>query len=207
MANTYRQDNLSIVRDALLSVDYDSKAIVYDYDFAVKNGHMDSERVDLVAFSDPFRHDIRTSCIAAYRFTANMDLPDMLNKLSFLAVPLALIAKDDFVEIWPIRTGGSPEPLQQLGYNEFTPFFGEHRRDFSPDAIKAIKFSGLQTSFFDLDPTLVDFAYKATQTILVDRFGEAVGVTRESLISEGVDKTIAGTGLAQIALQIWQLLY
>ena len=202
MANIYKQDNLSIVRDALLSVGYDSKAIVYDYDFAVKNGQMDSEQVDLVAFSDPFRHDIRTSCIAAHRFTANMDLSDMLDKLSFLAVPLALIAKEDFVEIWPIRTGGSPKPLQQLGYDQLTPFFAEHRRDFSADAINAAKFSGLQTSFFDLDPTLVEFAYNATQTILVSRFEEAVGVTRNSLLSEGVDKTIADTSLAQIALQI-----
>jgi len=98
------RNDLPVVRDALLAIGYEPNAIISDYDFATKNGHMSRERVDLVAFSDPVRHDLQTSCIAAHRASADLNVPDILQKLSFLAVPLAIIVRSDSIELWPVKT-------------------------------------------------------------------------------------------------------
>ncbi len=195
------RNDLSVVRDALLAIGYEPNAIISDYDFATTNGHMSRECVDLVAFSDPVRHDLQTSCIAAHKATTDLNVPELLQKLSFLAVPLAIIVRSDCIELWPVKTKESPKQLQQLQHDQLTPFFLDHRQDFNPDALKAAKDRGLQLSFLDLDPSLVEFAYKATRQILVSRFEAAVRETRDNMISRQ-GKKVADIGLTKVALQL-----
>lgn len=77
----------------------------------------------------------------------------------------------------------------------------DHRQDFNPDALKAAKTRGSQLSFLDLDPSLLEFAYKATQQILVDRFEAAVRGTRDKMASN-LDRKVADIGLTKVALQL-----
>ena len=49
---------------------------------------------------------------------------------------------------------------------------------FKPDNLVAAKTQGHQLTFFDFDRTLLDFAYDATQRILVEKFETAVGAAR-----------------------------
>ena len=172
---------LDIVQDTLLDIGYDERAIVANYDFAVPGSQNALDQVDLAAFSDPVRHDLHTSCIVAQRVTPQSNVQATLEKLSYLAAPIALILQADGVDIWPVRSTPSLAPLGHVPYDRLTQYFSERGRDFRPDALGAAKTKGQQISFFDLDRTLLQFAYDATQDILVKRFETAVSAARDSL--------------------------
>ena len=190
---------LDLVRHALLTVGYDDKAIVAGYDFAVPGTSHTFDRVDLAAFSDPIRHDLRTSCIAAHRATANTDAPAILGALSYLATPLALILQADSVDLWPVTIPPSPQPLERISYDRLTQYFGERAKDLRPEALAAAKSKGYQLSLYNLDRTLLQFAYDSTQDVLVERFQAAVSAAKHS---RGETYTQVADGLTKASLQI-----
>ena len=181
MTSQLSDRTLAIVQEALLTIGYDGRAIVANYDFAVPGNQNALDHVDLAAFSDPVRHDLHTSCIAAQRVSSETNVQPILDKLSYLATPFALILETDGVDIWPVTRIERPEPLARVPYDRLTQFFVEHAGDFRPDILAAAKIKGHQLSFFDLDRTLLQFAYEATQHILVERFETAVSAARHSL--------------------------
>ena len=189
MTSQLQDQRLFRVREALLTVGYDGRAIVSDYDFAVPGEHRASGKVDLAAFSDPVRHDLHTSCIAAERVTGQANIQATLKKLSYLAPPVALILQPDGVDIWPVTSTLSVQPIEHVSYDALTQYFAGHVRDFSPNAISAAKTKGHQASFFDLDRTLLEFAYEATRKILVERFESAVRAARETHDASGKPDT------------------
>ena len=190
---------LDVVQDALQTVGYDRRAIVANYDFSLPGDNNALGQVDIAAFSDPVRHDLQTSCIAAQRVYGETDVRDILNKLSFLATPFALTLHADAVGIWPVNRTPSQQPLDHVPYDRLTHYFAQHARDFHPDALAAAKTKGRQLSFFNLDPSLLQFAYDATQNILVDRFEAAVRDARATLSVSA--KQVPG-GLTKAVLQI-----
>ena len=172
--------SLALVKDVLQDIGYDNHAIVADYDFAAPGDQHDLGHVDLAAFSDPIRHDLYTSCIAAQRIGVEATQQATLERLSYLAMPVALMLKDESVEIWSVKRGGISESLADVPYHRLAQFFAEHIEDLSPDALSNAKTRGRQLSFFDLDQTLLEFAYDSTQKILVQRFESAVRASKES---------------------------
>ena len=199
MTSELSDRTLDLVQEALLSVGYDSRAIVTDYDFAAPGNQNAFDKVDLAAFSDPVRHDLHTSCIAAQRVDANTDVPAILDKMSYLATPVALILQSDGVDIWPVTRAPILRPFEHISYNRLNQYFSEHGGDLRPDALAAAKTKGHQLSFLDLDQTLLQFAYEATRSILVERFENAVSAARDSL--RGRTDLLAGD-LTKAALQI-----
>ena len=199
MASQLSDPSLDIVQQALLTTGYDSRAIVANYDFAVPGEQAALGRVDIVAFSDPVRHDLNTSCIAAHRVTVGTDVRDILTKLSFLAPPFALTLQPDGVDIWPVQLTPSPHPLAHVAYGRLTQYFAEHARDFRPDILTAAKTKGGQLSFFDLDRSLFEFAYETTQKILVEKFETAVNAARHSA---GTEDALEPRELTSAVLQI-----
>lgn len=168
-----------LVQRALLNIGYDRRAIITGYDFAVPGIQTSAGRVDMAAFSDPIRHDLHTSCIAAQGVTPDVDIAEILVNLSYLATPLALILKPDCAEIWPVTRMPESQPVDRIAYDRLTHYFAEHARDFHPDALTAAKTQGQQLNFFQFDSALFQFAYEATQKILVDKFEAAVGAARQ----------------------------
>ena len=157
------------------------------------------DKVDLAAFSDPVRHDLHTSCIAAQRVDVNADVPATLDKVSYLATPVALILQSDGVDIWPVTRTPRPKPFERVPYDRLRQYFLEHGGDFRPDTLAAAKANGHQLSFLDLDQTLLQFAYEATRSILVERFENAVGAARHTLSGR---KDLVTGDLTKAALQI-----
>ena len=179
---------LALVQQTLLSVGYEPQAIVADYDFAVPGVGNALNRVDLVAFSDPVRHDLHTSCIAVQRVTTETNVQTELDKLPFLATPLALILQADGVEIWPVTRTRSLQRIEIVSYDRLSHYFANHAKDFHPDALTATKTKGGQLSFFDFDRSLFQFAYETTQKILVEKFETAVNAARHSAgTGDGLD--------------------
>ena len=199
MTSQLSDRTLALVQQTLLNIGYDSQAIVANYDFAVPGNQNALSKVDLAAFSDPVRHDLHTSCIAAQRVTLGTDVQAVLDKVSYLAAPVALILQADGVDIWPVTRTPSSQPLETVPYDRLTEYFFEHGRDFRPDALAAAKTKGHQSSFLDLDRTLLQFAYDATQSILVDRFETAVRAARHSL---GAREDVVTGDLTKAVLQI-----
>ena len=199
MTSRLSDRTLDLVQEALLAVGYDSQAIVTDYDFAVRGYQNAFDKVDLAAFSDPVRHDLHTSCIAAQRVDVSEEVPAILDKVSYLATPVALILQSDGLDIWPVTRTATLKPFEHVPYDRLSQYFMEHRRDFRPDALTGAKTKGHQLSFLDLDQTLLQFAYEATRSILVERFEDAVGVARDSL---GRRTDLLAGDLTKAALQI-----
>ncbi len=204
MANQLDNRRLQTITEALLSVGYDHRALVSNYDFAVKNGHDVLDHIDLVAFSDPVRHDLQTSCIAIQHLASNSSIGDALRKFAFLATPLALIAMGDFAELWPVTVTKTDQSrwFERIPYDRLTQYFHEHAQDLRPEALIGLKTKGAQLSFFDLDSTLLEFAHDATQRILVDRFEMAVEAAREALRGTAQPQENHADRLTKAALQL-----
>ena len=199
MASQLGDRPLDLVQRTLLTIGYDDRAIVANYDFAVSGNPNALDQVDIAAFSDPIRHDLHTSCIAAQHVTPQSSVQATLEKLSYLAAPVALILQADGVDIWPVRRTPSLAPLDHVPYDRLIQYFSERGKDFRPDALGAAKAKGQQITFFDLDLTLLQFAYDATQRILVERFETAVSAARDTL---GVQAKKTAADLTKAALQI-----
>ena len=199
MTSQLSNPRLELVQQSLLSIGYDRRAIVANYDFAVRGNQTALHQVDLAAFSDPVRHDLHTSCIAAQGVTPEDSVQAILDKLSCLATPVALILQADGVDIWPVTRTPNSQPLDHVVYDRLAQYFAEHSRDFRPDALGAAKVKGHQLSFLDLDRTLLQFAYETTQNILVERFETAVSAARQSLSKQ--EKPVTGD-LTKAVLQI-----
>ena len=172
---------LRIVREALRTVGYDPQGIVFNYDFAAPGAGHALDRVDLAAFSDPVRHDLHTSCIAAQRVPTDTNVQAALDKLSYLAAPIALLLQTESVEIWPVTRKSTPQRIESVSYDHLRDYLTENARDFHPNTLTATKTIGRQPSFFDLDRSLFDFAFKATQQILVEKFEAAVDATKNAV--------------------------
>ena len=183
MTTQLREQRLSRVQEALLTVGYDGRAIVSEYDFAVPEHQMSPGKVDLAAFSDPIRHDLYTSCIAAEDVSDGTDIQTTLTKLTYLAPPVALMLRADGVDIWSVARIPSQQPIEHVPYDALTQYFASNARHLSPDSIAAAKTKGYQPGFFDLDRTLLQFAYQTTREILVRSFESAVSAARESMAS------------------------
>ncbi len=195
---------LQVIGDALLAIGYEERAIVSNYEFAVPNGHTTLERADLVAFADHARHDLQTSCIAVNKLSATDadGVSRKLNRLSFLAVPLAVMANEDAVEVWPVKPTGRVQRIERLPYGRVMEFFTSHERDLGPESVVAAKNKGIQLSFFDIDPQLLEFAYEATQKILVQQFEIAVHQGRHALRQSPRNDQEFTAPLTSLALQV-----
>ena len=192
--------HLNQVQETLVKIGYDPEAIVFDYDFAVSGDEKPWARVDMAAFSDSVRHDLRTSCVAVKCITPQTNVNTVLDELPYLASPIALFLRSDDVEIRPVtREPDHQTHPERVPYDSLTNYFNEHARDFHPKALSAAKTQGQQLSFFELDHNLFDFAHDATQDLLEDGFKTAVSNATKSL-----DKSelLATEDVPKAALQI-----
>ena len=199
MTSQINDRTLALVHQTLLNIGYDGRAIVPNYDFAVPGVGNALGRVDLAAFSDPVRHDLGTSCIAAQRITPGTDVQTQLANLPFLATPLALLLHADVADIWPVTMPPSPECIESVSYDRLRDYFAEHTEDFHPRTLTSAKTKGGQLSFFDLDRSLFEFAYETTQKILVEKFETAVTAARNSA---GTEDALEPGELTKAVLQI-----
>ena len=191
---------LNHVQETLEAIGYDPLAIVCDYDFAAPGQENSRARVDMVAFSDSVRHDLRTSCVAVQRVTPQTRVRTELEILSYLATPVAIFLRPNGVEIWSATRKTNQQPHhRRLPYNRLTQYFIENAREFHPETLSVAKTQGNQLSFFDLDHQLLDFAFEATQDLLVEKFESALNEARESL-NESKQQLTAE--LTKMALQI-----
>ncbi|MDE0101201.1 MAG: N-6 DNA methylase [Bryobacterales bacterium] len=147
----------------------------------MNDNHSSHHQVDLAAFSDPIKHDIHTSCIAAQRLDPSDDATDIVASFSYLATPVALTLQSEGADVWSVRSSSPPEHLRHLSYDSLTQYFTDHEQDFRPITLNAAKVRNQQLSFFDLDRSLLQFAYDTTQSILVARFETAVGTAKDLL--------------------------
>ena len=180
MTSGVRDRPMALVQEALRTVGYDPLGIVPNYDFAVPGPGNALNRVDLAAFSDPVRHDLHTSCIVAQRIPTDADVKAVLDKLSYLAAPLAFLLQAESVDIWPVTRNFSPQRIESVSYDRLTGYLTDHASDFRPDTLTAAKTTGRQPSFFDLDRSLFEFAYETTQHILVENFEAAVSAAKRA---------------------------
>ena len=197
---TQQEDSiLTLVKDALLTSGYEANTVVSNYDFAVRDNHNSRCQVDLAAFSDPFKQDIHTSCIAAQRVDSSDHEIDLVTNFSYLATPIAITLRADGADFWSVQSTSPPEHFRHVSYDSLIQYFSDHARDFHPNALQAAKVRNQQLSFFDFDRTLLQFAFDTTQSILVARFETTVALARELL---GEQNGLQNQHLTTLALQL-----
>ena len=166
-------------------------AIRDEHEFTAKNkaGRL---KVNCVAFTDDFHHDLDTSAVAVY-YEPEYSVSDevILKHMIFSGAPFVFIGRESKVLPYGIRLNGKPEP-QQLGsplaYNEIGGFLDKYKVDINPSRISAVK-SGIAQ--FVAFPQLNSFQLRLftldiTRELLAENFGSAVNSLRETI---GVGKS------------------
>lgn len=174
-------------------------AVVHDYEFLIGNG--ETRKADLIAFANPRRHDISTACIAV-TLSPNGHTPyNVLEELSYVGAPLAIIAHKEHVEVLPVLASNNPydysKKSEEVKYEDLAVYVNQHRNELSPRQVLNAKRGNWQPSFYYFDPTLEAFARDATKKALVDQFDTALNVV--------IKHSHAGLTPELVRIAIWVL--
>jgi hypothetical protein len=191
---------------ALLSLGYGQDMLLREYRFLAGEGAKAVVcTADLAAFGDRYRHDLDTCCIAGMTVGPSDDCGQVVRRLAYLAPPVALLAGPTWVEAWAVRGDGrAPSCIGKASYGRLSGFVNANRWSLGPDVLLAAKRGSRQLSFFEADPTLLDFARSATATIVTDAFRDAVAAGREALA--GTRRPVAAANatmnVAKLAIRV-----
>ena len=178
-----RDERTEHLERALLSIGYTGDMLVRQYRFLASEsvGRMVGT-VDLAAFGDARRRDLGSCCIAGMIVEAHSDPEAVVHEIAYLAPPVALLAGQDKVEAWAVRGHGKkPIRIGETPYGRLSEFVDDYRWSLLPEVLLAAKHGSRQLSFFEADPSLLDFAREATAGIVTDTFRDAVAAGMDSL--------------------------
>jgi type I restriction-modification system DNA methylase subunit len=193
---------MNTLESNLISLGYTGSAgkVIHGYKFATTEKRLG--QADLIAFADSRLHDISTACIAVKGWRNQDDKSAILRQLSYVGAPIALLAMQDNVELWPVVRADEikSQPLGRatasLAYEELEAYFTRHKTELSPRSLLNAKREGHQLSFLSIDPLLEAFARDATQRTLVQQYEEAIGSIPQKLRKK------YPTELTRLAIQI-----
>lgn len=147
-------NQIAFIKDSLVDLGYHEPygTVVSDYEFVIDKGR--KGHADLIAFANPRRCDISTSCIAVKQLADDGDKWKTLRELRYIGAPLALLALIDKVEFWPVISADQKAPEQPhevLYYNRLTEYFNRYSSQLSPESLFYAKTKSKQLSFFHID--------------------------------------------------------
>lgn len=174
----------------VLGYEKPSGALLHNYDYTTEKG---KNKVDLLAFGDPNKHDISTSCIAVKLWPNGGNKQKELSHIAYTGAPISLFVSDKHVEFWPVNTKTPSRNPDKVTHNNLNNYINKRANDLSPESLISAKRGKRQLSFFDIDPSLEQFARKATQDLLVEKFEESLRVVSSGI---GRKKTEALTRLS-----------
>lgn len=170
-----RRKVVSMVREGLSGLGFDSGMIVRDYEFADFTGDTAEVRhIPLAAFSS-YPRTYRNACVGLVFRDHSCRPEEFAFQHRSLGAPLLLEAFEDQLQPWAIgpeqaKPIGSPVPIDQT-----TAVFRKHRRNWTPESLGRIKSLGevkanRQLDFFDagLLPVLSEF-FQAKLKDLLER--------------------------------------
>lgn len=191
---------LSAVRDGLAGIGYTADYIELRYPYTARNGHTQIETADLVAFSDPERHDIGTACVVAQRITDNTPIEAAVQRLASLAAPVAILLLPDSVHVAGVTV---QEQAPTVAVTEdISIFLHEQSAWLRREALTKAKTEAVQLTLFRLDPSLLDYAYEVTKTVLVSQFERAVSLARNLLAQQDRLTDTSASDLLRLALKV-----
>lgn len=166
-------------RPFLEEAGYDSDHLVSDYAYTSRldDGSLVNNRADLVAFGGA-PHTMRTACISVVEPASTTVVADAVSKLRFLTAPLAIVGAESSVELWSIRRGLDPQPLQKASRETWPKDFRGRLADAFPQNILSAKRGELQLQFVDAE--LSSWAERVT--------GDALTRLLETLLAHALKK-------------------
>ncbi|QTA89671.1 HsdM family class I SAM-dependent methyltransferase [Desulfonema magnum] len=175
MISSYKKERII---KAVISLGYTKAMIQKNFSFLGSNG---KATADMIAFGNCRHFDMETACLGIH-FQQNGN-SEILRDFIMLAIPYAILAYSDKVEIWPLRESGPDrENKVERPYDQLDDFFAENRINFAPDSIMKAKEQGRQLSFADLDMgMLYDWSFNATKKRLKSNFESAIENARMKL--------------------------
>lgn len=177
---------------------------VLNYEFIVDRNEQ-PWKTDLMAFGDPQRFDISTSCIAVQWWPNGGDKSVALQSLRHIGAPIALFATPDQVEIWSVSSESETirQPKEAWSYDRLSGYFSDHKRDLAPHSVLQAKKGERQLTFFDIDSSLETFARQATQETLAEQFMETIATVPHT-IRQHYPKELTRVVISVLAARILQ---
>jgi hypothetical protein len=165
-------------RPFLEEAGYDPDHLISDYAFTSRldDGSLANNRADLVAFGGA-PHTMRTACVSVIE-PASTTIPDIVSKLRFLTAPLAIVGAESSVQLWSIRRGLEPQPIEEASRETWPSTFRGRLADLSPDNILKAKRGDIQLQFVDAE--LGTWAERVT--------GDALTKLLESLLAHALKR-------------------
>ncbi|RLC21188.1 MAG: hypothetical protein DRI57_02960 [Deltaproteobacteria bacterium] len=159
------------IKKAVISLGYSDAMIQENFSFLGRKG---KSTAHIIAFGSSRHFDLETACLGIH-FQQNGNF-EILHDFIMLAIPYAILAYPDKVEIWPLRESGPDrENKVERPYDRLDDFFAENRINFTPDSILKAKEQGRQLSFADLDMGLLyEWSFNATKERLKSNFESAI---------------------------------
>lgn len=190
--------SLQLLESIVLStLEYSPSQLVRNFTYASESeGRI---RADLVAFSDEYRHDLATACIAVQWCPDAESMRSALGQLRYLAAPVGLLAGPESVKVFAIKETPTDKPLADLRYEDVSGYFSSNRLSFSSESLLAIKTGSRQLTWFDMDPGLIQFAEAVSQRLLVRRFE---GTVRAGLRARHNRSTVMDSSVIRSAIRL-----
>ncbi|MCL5021800.1 MAG: N-6 DNA methylase [Nitrospirae bacterium] len=182
---------------SLLRIGYRQNHIEYNFAFVSEEGPFS---VDTVAFSNEYKKDYLTSCIAIKYCDSAAEIENYRKKLAYTAAPIAFLLTPNYVLIQPLYVTKRIEPIRK-NYLEFENYVVRHRLSLLPEILYSVKKEGRQLSLFELDPTLYEYVSEISKKHLVTRFEGSIRSAAEFLKGIGKETDALNT-LTKIAIKL-----
>lgn len=157
-----RERALRLVRNAIVGVGYDEKAIKYNYKFIGEGKEI--QTAEMVVFGDARKCDLSTACISVEWNEQIEQSRKIVNKHRYLATPLVILPGPDDTLFYDLRKSDRPS---NVSYDLLEQHFSKNRLSFSKESLLKAKNS---PEFIQM----VLFAAEATQDSLVRLFEDAI---------------------------------
>ncbi len=133
----------------LIEAGYKSANVVSNCAFTLRDcdGRLASSRIDLAAF---YRHphDMHSACVVAFDGEV-ADVAKTLFDVRYLSAPVAIVSRQDRVELWPVKKNVAEQPIDVVDRRDWPERFASRLADLSPDIISQAKQDRIQLDFVD----------------------------------------------------------
>jgi N-6 DNA Methylase len=171
-------------RSFLMEAGYAASLLCPQYRFTWRNaqGDLANDTLPLVAFGAP-PFTMRTACVSIFTAQSDPERNEQLQRLRFLASPVAIVNTGTTVELWAIRRDTEPARLGRADSKQWQVGLRSRIQDLSPEPLLLSKSGGYQLDF--VDAGLTEWAERITEQTLTALIEDVLRAALSQKLSTG----------------------
>jgi hypothetical protein len=126
---------------------------------------------------------MRTACVSIFTAQSDPDRNERLQRLRFLASPVAIVNTGTAVELWAIRRDTEPTKLGQADSRQWQVGLRSRIQELSPESLLLSKFGGYQLDF--VDAGLIEWAERITEQTLTTLIEDVLRIALSQTLNTG----------------------